>query len=122
VSNNTIPFIRENEEGEEVTDELPTRWAICSACEGEGKSSAYLGAITQEDRERDWSPEEFEGYMNGDYDKTCEACQGTGKVREVDEAVLPKALLAEWCQAEDEARRERFAEEALYRAEMGYRE
>ncbi len=56
-------------------------WIICGECFGEGKSSAYLGAITQEDRERDWDPDEFERYMEGGYDRICGCCKGAGKVR-----------------------------------------
>lgn len=67
---------------EEARRALPSRWVICSTCEGEGKHSQHLGAITQEDIDRDWSPEEFEGYMRGDYDKMCETCAGRGTVRE----------------------------------------
>lgn len=69
---------------EHIEGLLPDRspWIICPECRGEGKSSAYLGAITQEDRERDWDPDSWDDYMNGAYDRICDCCNGTGKVRE----------------------------------------
>lgn len=67
---------------EEARRALPSRWVICSTCEGEGKHSQHLGAFTREDIERDWSHEEWDGYMRGDYDKMCETCAGRGMVRE----------------------------------------
>lgn len=85
--------------------ELPTKWAICNECSGHGKSSAYIGALTEEDIERDWSPEEVDDYMHGGYDRTCEACKGSGKVIVVDEDQCPPDLLKahlDYLQDEDE--------------------
>lgn len=78
---NTITYDFINDDGDEEYIDVPAKWEICSDCSGEGESSAYLGAITMEDRERDWSPDEFEDYMRGGYDKTCDGCSGTGKIR-----------------------------------------
>lgn len=64
--------------------ELPARWVICGQCDGHGMSSAYLGAFTREDIE-DQGPEFMEEYMNGGYDRPCETCKGTGKIRIIDE-------------------------------------
>lgn len=77
----------EDEHGNDVKVKLPTKWAICSHCRGNGSSSAYLGAITASDREPGgtWEdPEDFEAYMNGEYDRSCDECGGSGKVRVVD--------------------------------------
>ncbi len=63
--------------GRDTPVNLPTKYVICSTCSGEGKSSAHLGCITQE--EQDWHPDEFEGYLRGDYDKPCLVCDGSGK-------------------------------------------
>lgn len=65
-----------------IPEGLPKVWQICSHCRGNGQSSAYLGAFTQEDREQD--PDFFEAYMEGEYDRPCDVCGGTGKVQEVD--------------------------------------
>lgn len=63
--------------------ELPVKWCICGQCEGHGKSSAYLGAYTQD--EMDEAGEDFiEDYFAGNYDRTCESCNGSGKVQEPD--------------------------------------
>lgn len=56
------------------------RWIICPQCQGHGTSSAYLGAITAEDWAHDWSPEEQEAYIRGDYDRQCDRCCGAGKI------------------------------------------
>ena len=74
-------------DNEGIEHKLPTIWVICSCCRGEGKSSLYLGAITQGDREPGGSwddPEAFEDYMNGHYDRPCDECEGSGKVKVVD--------------------------------------
>lgn len=70
-------------EGEELTIDLPARWAICSHCQGEGSSSAHLGAITASEWAEDWDQDDREAYLGGFYDQSCAHCQG-GKVLEVD--------------------------------------
>lgn len=85
------------EDGTEVT--LPTSWAICSHCRGNGTSSLYLGAITQSDREPggNWEdPDEFADYMEGKYDRACDTCSGSGKVRVVDIKRLSPEHLRLW--------------------------
>jgi hypothetical protein len=57
-------------------------WIICPCCRGEGKSSAYLGSYSREEFEREFDYEEQEAYFNGDYDRTCDTCHGSGKVRD----------------------------------------
>lgn len=57
-------------------------WMICPECEGEGRSSAYLGSFTQEEFEETFDDAESqEAYFSGAYDKPCKPCRGTGKVR-----------------------------------------
>lgn len=73
--------------------DLPTRWEICPTCQGEGKSSAYLGAFTAEDMYEE-GPEFIEEYCRGDYDRACDACSGAGKIRVVDEERIPSDLRA----------------------------
>lgn len=96
----------ETPEGDEERD-LPTRWEICGCCNGNGTSSRYLGAITQSDREPggDWEdPDEFEAYMAGEYDRRCDECEGSGKVRVVDVEHLSAEDLAAYEAACDEER------------------
>lgn len=73
----------ENDEGVE----FPAIWAICHDCQGEGKSCAYLGAFTAEDFDYE-GPEFREDYMSGRYDKPCKPCEGSGKVKEINEGVI----------------------------------
>lgn len=70
-----------DDEGDLVT--LPTRWAICPSCRGEGSSTRYLGAFTSDDM-AELGPEFFEDYARGVYDRECDECYGSGKVLEID--------------------------------------
>lgn len=98
----TISFCYENDDGDELVVDFPTIWAICSDCSGDG--TTYLGwksrdqpAFTCEDFAEE-GPEFVEDYMNGVYDRDCPSCNGTGKVREIDEdaaqSKYPKAFKA----------------------------
>jgi hypothetical protein len=74
-----------DDEGNEVT--LPTKWAVCYACNGEGKTSAYLGAFTPDELDREG--EDFViDYWNGAYDRECETCNGRTTVKVVNEGML----------------------------------
>lgn len=75
--------------------ELPWKWAVCSACEGHGKSSAYLGAFTASDMD-EAGPEFVEDYVNGFYDRACDSCGGAGKVKVPDYSKMPKKDRAEF--------------------------
>jgi hypothetical protein len=70
-----------DDEGCETEYVIPAVWEICSTCNGDGAHSRHLGAITSDDLDRDWSPDEFEDYLAGAYDRTCETCKGTGKFK-----------------------------------------
>jgi DnaJ-class molecular chaperone len=101
--------------------ELPFTWEICHACSGHGKSSAYLGAYTRDEMEEQGS-EFIEDYCAGHYDRTCDNCGGSGKVKVADESRMSKAdrkAYREQCDADHEIR-------ALERAERlfegGWRE
>lgn len=65
------------DDGSEI--ELPSKWVICSCCDGHGKSSAYLGAFTRDDLD-DEGIDFQEDYFAGRYDRACDDCGGTGKV------------------------------------------
>lgn len=81
---------------EEFTGQkLPTHKVVCPSCQGEGKSSRYLGAYTQSEMEE--AGDDFRhDYMAGHYDRTCEECDGLRVTDEVDETYLPGDLKAEW--------------------------
>lgn len=69
-----------DESGDTEEHKIPAKWEICEECHGNGSHSKHLGAITQDDIDRDWSHEEFSSYLDGGYDKECETCDGSGKV------------------------------------------
>jgi DnaJ-class molecular chaperone len=81
------------DDGSEI--ELPTKWVICSACAGEGKSSAYLGAYTRDDMD-EAGPEFMDDYMAGHYDRACDSCDGAGKVQVADRTRISKLNWREW--------------------------
>ena len=57
--------------------ELPTTWAVCSVCNGEGKHvnpSIDAGGISAEQFHDD--PDFAEDYFGGSYDVTCYRCNG----------------------------------------------
>jgi hypothetical protein len=64
---------------------MSAKWRICPRCEGEGKSSAWLGAFTAEEFQDSFCDDEAADYMAGRYDRTCEECGGSGKVTQTDE-------------------------------------
>lgn len=93
--------------------ELPVKWIICGHCQGHGKSSAYLGAFTMDDM-HEAGPDFQEEYMAGRYDRTCDACEGSGKVAVADYSRMTKEQRDEYkaqlradaeCRAEERAER-----------------
>lgn len=76
----TKTITHETPDGEEITTEVPAHWVICSHCRGNGKTSVdNIGAITSDEWHRDWSFDEQESYIRGEYDVQCSRCNGTGK-------------------------------------------
>lgn len=104
-----VPFVYENDAGEEIEVDLPAKWEICGLCRGNGTHSLAIDGhgITQEERDRDWDPEEWEAYLAGEYDSTCENCEGSGKVAEVDISALDIDMQKRYT--------EHLTEEAAYR-------
>lgn len=83
-----ITFKTYDENDEEVTLTVATTKEVCGTCNGEGTSSAYLGAFSGEDMAND--PEFFESYMQGAYDRVCPECNGNKVVDVPDESRTPK--------------------------------
>lgn len=53
------------------------KWIICPQCDGDGRVDS-LGVVNRDD----FDDEEFERYLDGDFDTRCSVCSGAGKVRE----------------------------------------
>lgn len=81
-------------DGDLPTVRIPYEWIICDVCEGEGSHSRHLGVIDP-DTWNDWEDDERHSYLSGRYDRACDACSGTGKLREIALEQLPKEV-AEW--------------------------
>lgn len=75
--------------------ELPAKYVVCDACQGRGKSSAYLGVFTRDDID-EMGDEWMDDYMAGHYDKPCDFCKGERVVAVVDEDECDPILLAEY--------------------------
>jgi len=101
-----IAWTYEDDNGNEITRLLPATWEICGRCNGDGKHSHDLGAITSSEW-AEWDCEERDDYMAGRYDRECEECGGSGKILEVDEEELKRRdpeLFERWSKSErDEA-------------------
>lgn len=87
--------------------ELPFIWTICGRCSGHGTSSEHLGAFTGEQMRED--PDFAAAYMAGEYDRSCDHCEGTGKVMAPDFEKISKADAKEY-RAQMRANREVDAE------------
>lgn len=115
----------EDENGNEISLELPSKKEVCGECKGEGYvlCDGMRGhAYTAEEFADSFDEEEAQEYFRpgGRYDKKCTCCKGTNVVDVVDVDQLTAAQKADfeiWC--EQEERRARFAaeDEAAYRAE-----
>ena len=85
-------LVQAMKDGEIAPSKIAFSWAICDYCSGNGGHSRHLGVISPE-RWDDWDDDARDDYVSGRYDTSCEACRGSGKVREIDEAQLtPEAL------------------------------
>jgi hypothetical protein len=108
-----IGYLKEAMEDGDVTRQgLRYQWVICDTCEGEGGHSRRFGAMTHEEFS-DWDDDSQEAYLSGRYDECCEACNGSGKLRELDIEILTKDA-QDWIEAYErnvyEAAAERAAE------------
>jgi hypothetical protein len=82
-----IPALTDAMRDGEVTNcQLHYEWQICDTCRGHGGHSRRLGVINRDD----WDDEDFYDYMAGAYNATCEMCNGSGKVRELEVEMLPQ--------------------------------
>lgn len=86
------------EDGDEIV--LPSKWAICDRCRGDGHhgNPAFDGLSADDPFWHDDDPDEcfVRDYVAGKYDVFCEACDGSGKVREVDEDAMTPEQVEAW--------------------------
>ena len=82
----------------------PSPWVICPTCSGDGHHAKHLGSFTATEFNDYFEDEDDrDAYFNGDYDRMCQTCRGSGKLRE--------AELAAAMEEEDRRdRRQRMAE------------
>lgn len=100
----------ENDDGEEVELELPSKMEVCNDCEGHGTvlTEGMRGyAYSMEEFHESFDEEEREQYFTrgGMYDVTCPTCHGANVMPVVDEALIPekdKAGYAEWQKSEEQ--------------------
>lgn len=55
-------------------------WVVCTVCHGKGKSSAHLGALTQDMRD-EMDEEWLDDYRAGAFDRLCEECKGRTTIK-----------------------------------------
>jgi len=109
----TIELTYENDEGDEITLELPSKMEVCYDCEGHGmvlNEAMRYHAYTSEDEEFH-DPEFREEYFKrgGIYDVVCPTCKGKNVLPVVNEEALNEkqkadyALYQEWKEDQDRA-------------------
>lgn len=111
------PTLYDDDGGER---ELPFTWRICCGCNGHSKSSAYLGAFTGEQMRED--PEFAEDYMAGRYDRACDKCGGSGKVKVADLKAMSKQDRKAYREQQRELTEMRAVERAERLLEGGWRD
>jgi len=94
-----IEFTVEDDQGEEVTHELPAVMEVCGRCDGHGTHlNPNIGqhAYTPEEFRESFDDEEAAEYFKrgGIYDVTCEECGGRNVVPVVDRDNADKTILA----------------------------
>lgn len=113
------------DDGDAIEVEFPSKFEICSRCEGHGKHvnpSIDSHGISEEEWRYDWSEEEREGYFNGAYDVICHTCKGQRVVAVVDEDRLneeQKKNFKTWQEQDYERAREAEIDARIMRMECG---
>lgn len=117
-----IPFTYTNDEGDEITVQLPSINDVCNDCDGEGVTLAegLRGAMCQEEfqelfHDEDDRAEYFRG-GHGMYGVTCKTCNGNKVVAVIDAKNCPKDLLERYREHQRDEReyeRECAAERAM---------
>lgn len=93
--------------------QIVTKWEVCSACQGEGSTSAHLGTFTAGDP---WLQDDqfMADYRDGKFDEPCPSCKGRTTVRVIDR----KRSDAEAVKQVDSYLAEAYESDAIQAAEM----
>lgn len=100
----------------EKTLELQFAWEICRPCEGNGSSSAYLGAYTADDWDQmdDGFKDDFK---SGALARECDCCGGTGKIKKIRDDLIPERFrdpIAAYRRSMEELAADEASESAMY--------
>lgn len=121
----TIEITVFDDDGNEVTMDLPSRKVVCPECRGEGFvlcSGMRDHAYSQEEFYQSFSEEEREHYFRrgGMYDVKCPKCKGANVVDAVDTSACDAAQLAHYkAFIAQEREREAFERECRAERSMG---
>jgi hypothetical protein len=117
---NTDEFVAWMDEApdDDLRATLPTYWAICQDCQGEGHHAKHIGEITSDQWNHEWDEDERESYLRGGYDTRCDTCDGSGKVREIRREGKMTDQQRRILETLDRRSQERRECEAIQRAEM----
>ena len=111
-----------DENGHDTEVELPTKWAVCSVCNGKGthvNPNIDCNGLTAENFHDD--PDFAEDYFSGVYDQPCNRCHGRTTEQIVDRKALTPELAKAYEQQlkeEEQQLKEEAADRACYLAEM----
>ena len=108
----SAPILYGEEEGSEIL--LPTKWEVCSVCEGKGihvdprmDDNGLNTADFQDD------PDFANDYFSGAFDIPCNSCGGRTTIRALDEGACEPELLRQYiiqCQGEERDAMESYQE------------
>lgn len=118
----------ENDEGEEVTESLPSKKEVCPECDGDGyvlRGGMRGYAYSAEEFAESFDEEEAAEYFKrgGRYDEVCDCCHGKNVVAVVDESRLTedqKVIFQAWTESQEEKARSEAEDRATRRGECGY--
>ena len=73
-----LQFTVEDEDGEEITYTVPSKYEVCDGCSGKGShvNPAIDGHGISGEEWAEWDDDERDAYRDGRYDVVCEDCNG----------------------------------------------
>lgn len=124
----TIEFEHENDDGEIVVYEFPSKFEVCHTCNGHGThlnpSIGEHAYTADEFNEAFFDDEDKEEYFRhgGKYDVTCETCKGKNVISVIDELACNSPELKESLKLYHEKLKTdaEYARECAYERRMGY--